>query len=152
MFDTLCSDDAAGVELPIVLGMIGPETIGPLTEFLDDRTHDNHARGMALDALEEVVKRNPSSRDSVVRIITDYLEQPDPDALFFNGWAVSTLISLEARESVETLRRLYRSGKVDDIVCGDLEEVEIGLGLRERRSQHGRKQKRGKAKRAVYKW
>ena len=134
LFDTLCDDDWALEELPVVLGMIGPEAIGPLTGFLHDRTHAEFARGMAASALEEVAKRDPASRDAVVRILTEYLEDPDPDASGLNGSAVNSLIDLEARESIDTLRRLYEGGNVDIFACGDIEDVEIELGLRERRS------------------
>jgi len=134
MFDTLCEDDWALDELPVVLAMLGPEAIGPLTDFLNNRTHAKFARGMAVSALDEIAQHDPASRDSVVRIITDYLEYPDPDTSGLNGWAVSSLITLEARESIETLRRLYQGGNVDLFACGDIEDVEIELGLRERRS------------------
>jgi hypothetical protein len=134
MFDTLCEDDWALDELPVVLAMLGPEAIGPLTDFLNNRTHAEFARGMAVSALDEIAQHDPASRDSVVRIITDYLEYPDPDTSSLNGWAVSSLITLEARESIETLRRLYQGGNVDLFACGDIEDVEIELGLREQRT------------------
>ncbi len=134
MFDTLCEDDWALDELPVVLGMLGPEAIGPLTDFLNNRPRAEFARAMAAGALEEVAKRHPSSRDAVVRIITDYLEDPDPDKSALNACAVKSLIMLEARESIETLRRLYQGGNVDLFAFGDIEDVEIELGLREQRT------------------
>jgi len=134
MFDTLCDDDWASEELPLVLGMIGNNAIGPLTDFLDDDSHAEFARMIAIGALEEIAKRDPSTRSDVVTIITDYLEHPDRNARGLNGSAVGALITLEARESIGSLRRLYRSGDVDLFACGDIEDVEIELGLRTQRS------------------
>ena len=134
MFDTLCDDDWAMEELPHVVAMTGQHAIGPLTDFLDEHRHAEFARAMAVGGLEEIAKRDPSTRNHVVTIITDYLEDPDPNALALNGCAVNTLITLEARESIDTLRRLYMSGNVEVNACGDIEDVEIELGLRTRRS------------------
>jgi HEAT repeat protein len=134
MFDTLCDDDWALEELPLVLAMMGRNAIGALTDYLDDDSHKEFARAMAIGALEEIATRNPSTRNDVVTIITDYLDDPDPNATGLNGSSVSALITLEAQESIGTIRRLYRSGNVDIFVCGDIEDVEIELGLRAQRS------------------
>jgi HEAT repeat protein len=134
MFDALCNDDWALEELPQALGMIGKTAISHLTAFLNDNSHSEFARGMAIGALEEIAKRDPSTRNDVVGIITHYLDDPDPKATGLNGTAVNALITLEARESIETLRRLYKSGTVDLFACGDVEDVEIELGLRTQRS------------------
>ncbi len=134
MFDRLCEDDWAMEELPVVLAMMGPKAIGPITDFVDDSSHKEYARMMAVDALEEIAKRSPSARSQVVTIITDYLERPDRNTSALNGFAVSSLITLNAKESIDTLRRLYANGNVDISVCGDIEDVEIALGLRTRRN------------------
>jgi HEAT repeat protein len=133
-FDTLCDDDWASEELPVVLGMMGEPAIGPLVDFLGDSSHTEFARMIAAGALGKIAERHPSAKDRVIAILTDYLDNPDSSATGLNGSAVNALIDLEARTSVDTLRRLYRSGNVDLFACGDIEDVEIELGLRTRRS------------------
>jgi len=134
VFDTLCDDDWAAEELPIVLSMLGENAIEPLTDFLDDHSHAEFARMMAVSALEEIAKRDPSTRNRVVTIITDALDDPDPNSSALNGCAVNALVTLAARESIETLRDLYKRGNVDLFACGDIEDVEMELGLRTQRS------------------
>jgi hypothetical protein len=134
LFDTLCEDDWALEELPIVLGMLGKKAIGPLSAFLGDSSHSHFARSMAVSGLEEIAKRDVSTRNDVVNIITEYLDDPDANASGLNGSAVNLLLSLEARESINTLRRLYESGNVDLFACGDIEDVEMELGLRSART------------------
>ena len=133
-FNSLWEDDWALEELPLAVAMLGQNGIRPLTEYLNDRSHAEFARAMAVDALEGIAERQPSVRDQVVTNITEYLEGPDENAQGLNGCAVNTLITLNAVESIDTLRRLYESGKVDLSACGDIEEVEIELGLRTVRS------------------
>ena len=76
-FDSLWEDDWALAELPVAVAMLGQNGICPLTEFLNDRSHAEFARAMAVDALEGIAERQPSVRDQVVTIITEYLEDPD---------------------------------------------------------------------------
>ena len=133
-FDSLWEDDWALAELPVVVAMLGQNGIRPLTEFLNHHSHAEFARAMAVEALEGIAERQPSVRDQVVAIITEYLDDPDQNAQGFNGCAVNSLITLNAVESIDTLRRLYESGNVDLLACGDIEEVEIELGLRAARS------------------
>lgn len=134
MFNSLCDDDWALEELPRAVAMIGRDAIGPLTDFMGDSSNKEFARAMAVSALEGIAVRDPSAREKVVTIVTDYLEAPDVTTTGFNGSAVDTLITLKAQESIDTLRRLYASGNVDIFACGDIEEVEIELGLRTQRS------------------
>jgi hypothetical protein len=134
VFDSLCEDDWALAELPVVVAMLGPNAIRPLAEFLHDRSHEEFARVMAVSALEEIAKRQPLFRDQVVSIITDYLDNEDPSAQGLNGSVVNSLLTLNATESIDVLRRLYERGTVDLFACGDIEEVEIELGFRVERS------------------
>jgi hypothetical protein len=129
LFDPLCDDDSAAEELPVVLAMLGDDAIDPLTDFLDDDSHAEFARMMAVGALEEIAQRDPSTRNRIVRIMTDYLGGPDANSRILNGCAVSALVTLQARESIDTLRGVYNSGNVDLFACGDIEDVEIELGF-----------------------
>ncbi|MGD8275766.1 MAG: SEC-C metal-binding domain-containing protein [Thiohalocapsa sp.] len=133
-FDPLCEDDWASEELPVVLGMMGEGAIGPLVDFLVDSSHTEFARMIAAGALGKIAECHPSAKDRVIAVLTEYLENPDPSATGLNGSAVNVLVDLEARSSIDTLRSLYRSGNVDLFACGDIEDVEMELGLRTQRT------------------
>ena len=133
-FDALCDDDWASEELPVVLGMMGARAIAPLADFLKNSSHTEFARMIAADALGKVAECHPSVKEQVIALLTGYLDDPDPRATGLNGSAVNALLDLEARGSIDTLRRLYRSGNVDLFACGDIEDVEIELGLRTERT------------------
>jgi hypothetical protein len=134
LFEPLRDDDWAFEELPRVVGMLGAEATEPLRTFLNAPGRDEYVLASAVGALEEIAKHDPSTRDTVVEIITNFLDHTDFDADFINGSAVSALIGLEARESIETIRRLYAADAVDLFACGDIEDVEMELGLRSQRS------------------
>ena len=104
---------------------MGQRAIGPLVDFLEDSSHTEFARMIAAGALGKIAERHPSAKDRVIALLTEYLDNPDPSATGLNGSAVHALIDLEARSSIETLRRLYRSGNVDLFACGDIEDVDV---------------------------
>jgi uncharacterized protein YecA (UPF0149 family) len=56
----------------------------------------------------------------------------DPE---LNGLLISYLADLKAIESMSTIRQAYNGNYVDCTIMGDLEDVEINLGLRDHRSQ-----------------
>ena len=134
LFDWLVEDDWALQELPIVMGMIGETAVEPLAVFMNGIQHDEFSRVMAADGLKEIAERHPECRECVVEALTAYLRSCDKRAATMNGLVVCCLIDLAATESIETIRELYNSGSVDITCAGDLEEVEIELGLRDERS------------------
>ena len=133
LFDTLCNEDWALSELYRVLGMIGEPALDPLAAYLAEPGHDEFARIMAVDALAEVAKQHPALRDRVLSIYRDYLREPDTTAPTLNGLLLGRLIDLQAVELIDDIRQLFARNCVDLSCAGDLEEVEMQLGLRTQR-------------------
>ena len=133
LFDTLCDDDWALSELDKVLGMIGEPAVGPLAAFLAEPGHKEFARIMAVDALAEVAGQHPALRDRVLSIYRDYLRDPDTMAPTLNGLLMGRLQDLDAVELINDIRRLFARNCVDISCAGDLEAIEMRLGLRSKR-------------------
>jgi uncharacterized protein len=134
LFDLLVEDDWALQELPTVMGMIGAPAIEPLTIFLSETRHKEFSRIVAADGLKEIAERHPESRDRVIEVLTAFLRVKDTSLSTINGLIVCSLIDLQASESIEVIRDIYSGGMVDISCAGDLEEVEISLGLRTERT------------------
>ena len=133
LFDPLCDDDWALSELSKVLGMIGEPAVGPLAAYLAEAGHLDFARVMAVDSLAEIAGQHPALRDRVLSIYGDYLRDPDTTASTLNGLLMGRLLDLEAVELIDDIRRLFAMDCVDISCAGDLEEIEIQLGLRSKR-------------------
>lgn len=134
LFDQLVEDDWAQDELPEVMGMIGQSAISPLSIYLNETQHGEFARAMAIDGLDKIVKRDPSRREQVIQCYQDYMSHPDESAFTLNGLLVCCLLDLDAKETINDIRRLFEKDCVDITCAGDLEEVEIELGFRTERS------------------
>ncbi len=133
-FDTLHEDDWALGELCGVIGMIGPAAIPTLVEFWHQPGKDEFSYVMAMDALCEIAKQHPPSRDQVIDIYIDYMNEPNKLAYNLNGLLMACLMDLKAVLAIDGIRRLFALNCVDISCAGDLEEVEIALGLRRKRS------------------
>jgi hypothetical protein len=126
-------DDAVAQEFATVFGMIGPAVIAPIGGFLEDRSIGWLSASLVTDGLKEVVRRYPECRDECVATLTGFLAHASDNDPVANGGAISTLIDLAAVEAIETIRDAFRMDAVDISIAGDLEDVEIDLGLRQRR-------------------
>jgi len=129
-FEILSDDDWALSEIDRVFAMIGPAAIEPLATYLGEPEHDDDARLMAVDALAKIAMAHPEQRERVLATYRDYMENPSHEATMLNGILVGRLVDLHAVELIDDIRRLFGMGIVEDFVAGDLEEVEMELGLR----------------------
>ncbi len=122
-------DEAVDLELPAVLGMIGPPAIPLLADFVADRSAPMMPVVTAMTALEKIASRHPKSRGPCVDILRGILERR-PAQASVNGFAIASLLDLHAVEAIETIRDAYRTDMVDISIPGDEEDAEIALGLR----------------------
>jgi len=117
-------------ELPEVYGMIGPRAIPPLAKYLSDASHGMEARMTAASCVERIGAMHPGAREECVSVLTRELQHSltnDPD---LNASLIISLVHLKAGESISVIREAYASHRVDLFFAGDLEDVEINLGLR----------------------
>ncbi len=84
------------------------------------------------DGIDKILKYEPESARQIESIMMRYLNnaQTHPAALSF---AISTLIDIGADKHIELIRKTFKSKDVDTMFRGDLEDIEIELGLRARR-------------------
>lgn len=131
---TLEEDDAVDLELPVVFGMIGPVAIPHIAGFLSDRSNPTSSVATAISGLSEIVARYPDCRGECIGILARMLEPPADTDRTIGGFAVSALIDLQAVEAIDTIHNAFRRNAVDLSIVGDEEDVEIELGLRDRRA------------------
>jgi hypothetical protein len=111
----------------------GPGAVPALTEYLGDAGKEESHRIMVSEALTRIAQAHPEARDECIRSARERLERLDADWPDLNGFFVLALIELNSVESIGAIRRAYEADVVDWSICGDMEEVEIRLGLREKR-------------------
>lgn len=133
VLNLLAEDDWASTDLPKVLAAAGEVALEPLHAFIRDTGNAEYARSMAIGALGEIATENAGLGEQVASLLVDCLQAGATDDQWVNSALVSGLIDLEAVDAIGVIRAAYAADKVDWGFCGDLEDVELALGLREER-------------------
>ena len=134
LFEVLVEDDWALHELPTVMGMIGSAAIEPLGHYIQQQARDEFARATAMAGLSEIVKQHPTLRSRVLEHYRQYIHQADNTESTINGLLVSYLLDIDGKELIDDVRDLFNRQCVDITCAGDIEDVEMALGLRLERS------------------
>jgi hypothetical protein len=126
--------DYATEELPFVYAMIGPSAIPVLSTQLTDETQGEYARSYASYALEQIAHKHPAARDEIVAILQSVLERFDINPIHVNTSVLDRLIELKAVEAAPLMERAFAAGKIDEMMRGDWDDVQVDLGLKEKPS------------------
>lgn len=123
-------DDFAASDLPEVFGMIGPAALQPLEEYLGDPAHGLYARVACAEGIAQVGQRHPETRTRGVTILSGSLGQHDANDPVFNAFLVIALLDLKAVEVAPVMERAFAAGRVDRLVVGSWDAVQVKLGLK----------------------
>lgn len=127
-------DDYRQEVLSGVAGMVGPSMIEGLSTLLNESDMNVWGRVEGATGLERVGLRHPAHRDEIVGILAQSLQSHGTQDDALNGFIVAALCELKGAEAIDVIREAFRAGSVPLDITGDLESVEIDLGLRESRS------------------
>ncbi len=134
LFDELPEDDWLPTDLMTIFAMIGPASIAPLTDFLANHDIDEFRRLPVTECLEAIAEAHPHTRDDCVGVLLKQLEKYETNGETLNAFVILALVKLNATEAISLIRKAFASDLVDLPVQGDLEDVEIEMGLRTHRS------------------
>lgn len=131
-------DDWVSENLPKDLAEFGAAALEPLTAYLADTTHGDWSHVAAARAMGLVAKHEPEARADCVARLSAQLERFAEQSETLNAFLISPLWELKAVEALPVIERAFASGRVDESVMGDLEDVQIEFGLKTQR-EHPRK-------------
>lgn len=132
-FEELDNDWAAS-ELPTIYGMIGPKSIPALSRYLSDDSNELYPRTSAAECIEEIGKTHADAKLECAQALSTQLEGFHSNPPPLNGFLISGLIDLQEADHLPLIRQAFKQKRVDLTVAGDIEDVEIELGVRKRRS------------------
>lgn len=128
-------DDWYGEEASEVFPMIGPAAIRPLAEYLADTKHGTWARVAASESLQKMVEAHPETKEECAAALVSALQGYKDNDESLNGSMISDLVQMNAaREHIGLIEEAFKSGNVDKAVDGDFEDIQVKLGLIEKRT------------------
>jgi hypothetical protein len=134
LYDVDEVDDWVFEELPTVFELMGPLAIPVLVDALS-RTAPKLAGSMGLvESIARIGETYLEARETCITHLTEFLTNftaHDPE---LNAQVVWTLMDLHAVAALPVIRAAFAQEYVDLSVVGDLEDVEIEMGLRTARA------------------
>jgi hypothetical protein len=92
-----------------------------------------YARTAASSALAEIGNRHPEERERCLQGISSLLEKYETNDEGFNGFLIGDLIDMKAVEKIDLIKKAFDAHAVDELIHGDVEDVQIEMGLLEKR-------------------
>jgi hypothetical protein len=127
-------DEWYGEDAFEVFPMIGIAAIRPLAEYLGDNENGTYARVAASVSLQKMSETHPETRDECVAAIVSVLEKYRENDETINGSMISDLMQMSAGlENVQLIEEAFKANCVDIFIDGDFEDVQVKLGLIEKR-------------------
>lgn len=128
-------DDWVSENLPKDLAEFGAAALEPLATYLADATHGDWSRVAAAKAIGLVAKNHPELRADCIVRLSAQLEQFAEQSETLNAFLILPLWDLKAVEALPVIERAFASGRVDESINGDFEDVQIEFGLKTQREQ-----------------
>jgi len=126
-------DDWVSADLPEDLAEFGAAALEPLTAYLANGDRGDWSRIAAAQAIRHIGEAHPELRLDCIARLSAQLEHFAVQSEMLNAFLISPLWDLRAVEAMLVIGRAFASGRVDESVQGDLEDVEIEFGLKTQR-------------------
>lgn len=121
-------------ELGFLLAQFGETAMPALERLLAQRDYSIYARASAAEALQYIAEKSPELRARCVDIIARGLADFEQEEVDYNSLLAGALVSLSAVEQAPLLQCMFEKNCIDWSHMGDWEEVQIELGLLDKRS------------------
>ena len=133
------NNDWIGEDFPGLLARFGPAAIAPIEAFINGDESPTYAIVAAQEALKEIALLHPETRPHCVEFLSEILHREafpgieEEDARVVRSFTLSSLIDLGAQEALPAIEAAFKKYLIDLSIAGDLEEVQVELGLLEKR-------------------
>lgn len=92
-----------------------------------------YARSTTGSSLAGIGNRYPEERERCIQGIAAVLEKYETNNEGLNGFLIGDLIDVKAVEHIDLIKQAFEANAVDKFVNGDVEDVQIEMGLLEKR-------------------
>jgi hypothetical protein len=122
-------DDWTGEDLMDAFTQIGPAAITPLAAYLSNPQNKLYARGAAAGSLAQIAEDHPAARDDCLAALAHALEAYEQNDEALNAFIIADLVNQKAVEYIDLMERAFLAERVEEIICGDFEDIQVDLGL-----------------------
>lgn len=125
--------------MPLVFGQLGPVALAPLGAYLYDAANPLWARVAAEESIHNIGNDFPETRPESIALLRRTLERYEDNDPILNADIILALSRLHATETLPLIEKAFAADRVDEMVNGDWEDLQIQFGLKSARSKPRRK-------------
>lgn len=125
-------DELAAADLSAVAECVGAAAIAPLRAFAAAAGSPDRARAAAITALEWFATEDTALRAELLPVWLAALERCEPTARSSKAAVVAALVAWRMPETIDTVRKAFAAGALDEDELGSFNDVAVALGVRER--------------------
>ncbi len=134
------ADDDDGLWLymePVIL-RLGQKAWEPLVAIFSQPHTNLCTKERFSRTMTQLAKQYPEYRNQVIQLISTTLDDSANDNPMYKSLLLGYLCKLKATEAIESIRAAFERDAIDCAFMGDIEDVEITLGLRQERDTPAR--------------
>lgn len=135
--DFFVEDDYYTSAVRHYLEKVGKDKQKELIDYFLNQYNHEYNRMLVLEVLGKFIEKDSIFNQELEEALVKYLnadEDIDTDD-GLNAMAIFNLIDISEAKHIELIREVFEKKPVDTFYDGDLEDIEIKLGLREKRSK-----------------
>ena len=133
LFDNT-DDDWIEIELLSFYAKFGSRAISGIREYLMNPSNNNEdAASFASNVLGRIGVTHPEERAECIEALAQRLSIYKADEYELNGFLIGDLVGLKAVEKAPLIEQVFAADAVDKSIAGDWEDVQVDLGLKEKR-------------------
>lgn len=118
-----------------LIASVGAEALPLIYPAITPYLEQGHefAASRLVEVVGDIAKRDSQTHDEITPVATSLLANYQQQPEFFNTMAMALLVTCQSVDAIELIRHAFAANKVDLSYMGDVEDVEIELGLRTKR-------------------
>ena len=127
-------DDWTYEEIPMVLGLMGPEVKPIVQEYVTNTKNLLSVRITLTNYFRLLAHSYPEQRESLITFFVEQISKPteSEDDCTLNGFFICELCDLKAVEVAKEIEQAFINNRVDLTIVGDWNEAQVYLGLKKR--------------------
>jgi len=126
--------DIAYEEIPRVIAKFSQPDFKSLQKILADPSKDLWTRVAVTSTLRSFVAEDTRHNSDITELLESELIKYRENDVTLNSLIIGVLIDIKALGSLPLITKVHNDGYFDIQMSGDLEEIEISMGVREKRS------------------
>lgn len=126
----LTDHDGLWDTIPESMALMGPTGLPFLAEAFRQHRRDFLKSAPFLGAIGEIGKQTPEAELLAIQVLTELLSEYSKNSAEMNGSLIAELMDLHAVEAAPIMERAFEAGQVDEMMAGDWDDVQVGLGLK----------------------